>query len=141
MPTPTQIQELIDNTTSEWINYDGVKGVAFTSKDDTSKSIFIPAAGSAWNGLVYDGGIYGHVWSSMLSSYDFNYGNHLNLCSEDIYVGIELRDAGFSVRGVIDRKQNDTKGENDNRIMDKEDNAMIDKDKLMVELEIKLPTS
>ena len=135
MPTPTQIQELIDNTTSKWIKYDGVKGVAFTSKDDTSKSIFIPAAGSAWNGLVYDGGIYGHVWSSMLNSYDFNYGNHLIFCSDDIYVGILPRDEESSVRGVIDGKQNDRKDKNDNRIMDKENEAMIDKDKLMVELE------
>ena len=50
MPTPTQCQELLDNTTTTWTTLDDVSGRIFTSKIDTSKSIFIPAAGYAWEG-------------------------------------------------------------------------------------------
>ena len=42
MPNPDQINELIStaNTTSAWTTNDGVSGVTFTSKVDTSRSIF-----------------------------------------------------------------------------------------------------
>ena len=46
MPTRTEIQELLDNTTNEWFeNFNGTgrKGYKFISKADTSKYIFIPA--------------------------------------------------------------------------------------------------
>ena len=41
MPTPNQFQELLDNTTSTLTTQDGINGRLFTSKKDTSKSIFI----------------------------------------------------------------------------------------------------
>ena len=66
MPTPDQIKELTANTTSTWTTQDGVNGRLFTSKKDASKSIFIPAAGLAWGGLVQNSGDGGYVWSSML---------------------------------------------------------------------------
>ena len=56
MPSPTQIQELLDNTTTAWTTQDGVNGRLFTSTKDNSKSIFIPAAGSAWDGSVQNSG-------------------------------------------------------------------------------------
>ena len=65
MPTPEQIQELIDNTTQKTTTL----GITFTSKNDILKpSIFIPSAGLANNGKVQNIGTYGYVWSSMLSS-------------------------------------------------------------------------
>lgn len=45
-PSNIQWQELIDNTTRKWVSNNGINGYNFTSKTDTSKSIFIPAAGS-----------------------------------------------------------------------------------------------
>ena len=48
MPTSGECQELIDNTTSEWVNnYNGtgVAGCIFTSNVN-SNSIFVPAAGN-----------------------------------------------------------------------------------------------
>ena len=48
MPTQAELQALYDNTTNAWTaNYNstGVTGRVFTSKKDTSKSIFLPAAG------------------------------------------------------------------------------------------------
>ena len=101
MPTPEQCQELIDNTTSEWTTQDGVNGRLFTSKKDFSKSIFIPAAGNAWDGSLSDRGAYGSVWSSMLSASNVNYGQSLYFYSDSAYLNYGNRINGFSVRGVI----------------------------------------
>ena len=45
MPTKDQCQELIDNTTSTWTSINSVNGRKFISKIDSSKYIFLPAAG------------------------------------------------------------------------------------------------
>ena len=70
MPTQTEIQELLENTENEWIfdyNGTGVSGRKFTSKTNTSKYIFFPAAGGCDQRSVYDVGSYGDVWSSSLN--------------------------------------------------------------------------
>ena len=95
MPTPDQINELIDNTTSEWMEQDGVKGKLFTSKKDASKSIFIPAAGVASNVSVYNNGKIGYIWSSMLSDKYATYGMNLG------FFVSRVRYLGMPVRGVI----------------------------------------
>ena len=102
MPTPEQIEELIDNTTTAWTTSDdGVNGILFTSKTVPSKSIFIPAAGFAWGGSVYRRGSFGDVWSSVLLRGSADYGQYLGFNS--YYVGLcySSRCYGFSVRGVI----------------------------------------
>ena len=103
MPTPTQIQELINtaNTTSTWTTQDGVNGRLFTSTKDTSKSIFIPAAGGAWDGSVQDSGDGGYVWSSMLNTDDVSGGQGLDFDSGDVSLGNGSRFGGLSVRGVV----------------------------------------
>ena len=102
IPTPAQIQELIDNTTTAWTTSDGVNGVTFTSKKDGSKSIFIPAAGGAWDGSVHFSGHNGGVWSSVLSADDVGDGQSLYFDSGDAYLdGNGGRYDGFSVRGVL----------------------------------------
>ena len=101
MPSPTQIQELIDNTTSAWTTQDGVNGRLFTLTKDTSKSIFIPAAGNAWDGSVQDSGGYGDVWSSVLSTDVVDYGQGLFFFSGGVGLGYYVRCDGLSVRGVI----------------------------------------
>ena len=104
MPTQPELKELVDNTTNEWIeNYNGtgVNGRKFTSKTDTSKYIFIPAAGYCSNGSVYNVGRDGSFWSSSL--YD---GNHRLAFYFDNYLewvhsyADEERYKGFVVRGV-----------------------------------------
>ena len=100
MPTPTQITELLNNTTHTWTTQDGVNGRLFTSKKN-GKSIFIPAAGGAWRGSVYNGGGNGYVWSSMLSTGNVFYGQYLNFYSGNVHLYGNSRDNGFSVRGVI----------------------------------------
>ena len=76
MPTVAEIQELLDNTNYEWFeNYkgSGVKGRKFTSKKDTSKYIFIPAAGWRFNSSFESRGISGYFWSSTLMVSDPKY--------------------------------------------------------------------
>ena len=102
MPTPTQINELINNTTNTWTTQDNVKGRLFTSKNN-GKSIFIPAAGSAWNGSVQSSGSggRGYVWSSVLNTNDVNIGQYLGFLSGFVYLGDFNRYLGLSVRGVV----------------------------------------
>ena len=100
MPTPTQLQELFDNTTSEWITLDGVNGRRFTSKN--GKSIFIPAAGFASDGSLYDVGNGAVVWSSALDTYDVYDGQYLSFSSNSVSLYGSRRYYGFFVRGVLD---------------------------------------
>ena len=102
MPTPTQIQELTANTTSAWTTNDGVNGITFTSKKDSSKFIFIPAAWNAWNGKIAKPRDYGSIWLCMLNTHDVNSAYHFDFYPESVI----LRDASYryngrSMRGVI----------------------------------------
>ena len=101
MPTPIQISELLDNTTNAWTTQDGVNGRLFTSKKDGSKSIFIPAAGDAWDGSVRNSGVSGNFWSSMLFTDDVDFGQSLYFDSGDVSLSGNVRYDGFSVRGVV----------------------------------------
>ena len=101
MPTPTQIKELLNNTTNTWTTQDGVNGRLFTSKKDGTKSIFIPAAGNAWSGSVQGGGGRGGVWSAMLDTDDVIGGQLLGFYSGNVNLLNDDRFSGLSVRGVI----------------------------------------
>lgn len=102
MPTPEQIKELIDNTMTTWTTLCGVKGLTFTSKKDSSKHIFIPAEGNAWDGLVNISGSYGYVWSSVLGMDTVCGSQFLIFNSEGAYLSdAGYRSDGLSVRGVI----------------------------------------
>ena len=103
MPTLTQIYELINtaNTTSTWTTQDGVNGRLFTSKKDPSKSIFIPAAGFAWDTLVDNSGSLGYVWPSMLDTGSTCFVQILYFYSGYVSLLLSSRCNGLSVRGVI----------------------------------------
>ena len=103
MPTPDQIRELINtaNTTNTWTAQDGVNGRLFTSKNN-GNSIFIPAAGGAWNGSLDYSGSGGGVWSSTLNANYVHSGQSLNFSSSFVSLGDGYyRYDGFSVRGVL----------------------------------------
>ena len=99
MPTQSEFQELLDNTTNEWVdnfNNSGVSGMKFTGSN--GNSIFIPAAGSCSDGSVEDVG--GSVWSSSLyASYPYNAWT-LDFYSSDCFMDYYSRSYGRSVRGV-----------------------------------------
>ena len=115
MPTPEQIEELFENTTTAWTTSDGVSGLMLTSKEYDSIAIFIPAAGYAIEGTVEDTGKTGGVWSSMLnrtkneSEEDEGADGDGIDGAESIYIDSEYgggssydpRYSGLSVRGVI----------------------------------------
>lgn len=103
MPSPTQIQELINNTKSAWAKQNGINGRLFTSKRNPSKSIFIPAAGGSMDGLVLNSDRYGLTWPSMLTIFLVRFAKSICFNSEDIYLSYNFssRCNGFSARGVI----------------------------------------
>lgn len=100
MPTPTQISELLNNTTTVWTTSDNVSGMTFTSTTN-GKSIFIPAAGYAFKGSVKKSGS-GLIWSSMLATDNYFQGKYLECFSQAAQLLSNTRIIGFSVRGVID---------------------------------------
>ena len=103
MPTSEQCQELIDCTTNEICTMNGISGIRFTSKEDTSKFIFIPAAGYAWDCSVSYKGYSGYIWSSVLSPTYISSGEYFHFNSAFASVDANGRYYGLSVRGVIDK--------------------------------------
>lgn len=113
MPSPKQIKELINNTTSEWITLDNVTYMTFTSKN--GKSIFIPVAGYTMNsGLVYGNRIEGNLWSSMLSDSHVSNGYTFYFYSGGAELGTDNRNYKFPIRGVIDKKSDNFKEKKNN---------------------------
>lgn len=104
MPTNDDIEELVENCSTEWTSLNGVKGCKFIGPN--GNSIFLPAAGYAWGaeylmgqGLGYGRG-YGHKGRGSLGYYWTSTNlnperrltalkiNHSGACSEsDIPVG------------------------------------------------------
>lgn len=101
IPTPEQIQELIDCTINKWVKCNGKNGRLFTSKKDRSRFIFIPAAGIAIDGLVHSSGEFASIWSSKLSYFSIENGQELRFDEEAIDVSVFSRSDGLTVRGVI----------------------------------------
>ena len=99
MPTNTEIQELIDNTTNEWTQVNGVNGMKFTASN--GNSIFIPASGYRSDSSFYDQGSYASLWSSSLLSPSFSNAYYWDLRANDTE-GSDSRCFGYTVRGVCE---------------------------------------
>ena len=101
MPTTAKLYELRNrnNCTWVWTTQNGVKGYKVTSKVN-GNSIFLPAAGSRWDGELGNAGSDGGYWSS--SHYGFSSNNAYSLGFDSGYVGsyVSIRDLGKSVRPV-----------------------------------------
>ena len=100
MPTRAQMQELIANTTYQWvINYkgSGINGGTFTATNGAV--LFLPAAGYWLNGSQNSVGDYGLYWGSSPNgsnnAYNLRFGNGF----KDVYS--YYRKYGFSVRPVV----------------------------------------
>ena len=105
IPTEAEFDELLSGTTNEWIedfNGTGVHGRKFTSKTDTSKYIFIPAAGYCNSGSVVNVGHNGYVWSSSLNTSYPGYAWYLNFNLGYCSMSNGSRYRGRSVRGVME---------------------------------------
>ena len=102
MPTKAEFEELINSsyTTQTWTddyNGTGVAGRIITSKTN-GNSIFLPASGYCYGSSVSYVGSYGLYWSASCGSSSDAW--NLYFDSGDVYVSIDGRDCGFSVRGV-----------------------------------------
>ena len=106
MPTETEMQELLNNTTRTWqsnYNSSGIAGYLFTSTKTgyTDKSIFLPAAGYRDGSSLSYGGTGGYYWSSTLDTSHVNYGRYLYFYSGNAYMYYGYgRCIGFAVRAV-----------------------------------------
>ena len=101
MPTRAQMQELISNTTYQWVtNYkgSGINGGTFTATNGAV--LFFPAAGYWYDGSQSNVGSYGYYWGS---SPDGSYSAYRLYFSNGIKgVGNTDRELGCSVRPVKD---------------------------------------
>ena len=70
MPTYANIQELLDNCTTEWTTINSVNGWRFTGPN--GNSIFLPAAGCIKDDVPSGVGMWGYYWSSTFSLNDEN---------------------------------------------------------------------
>ena len=100
MPTPEDYNELRDYTNQETVEIDGVKGVKFISKIDSSKYIFIPFAGFAAEGSFFYQGAGGAIWSSSVGSDSPSGAYYLELEHSVSGEYMEFRSASMPVRGV-----------------------------------------
>ena len=101
MPTQTELQGLIGNCTVLWTTVNGVNGCKFTGKAEpySSNSVFLPAAGSCFDGGVSGQGSHGRYWSS--TPYDSSDAYSLYCLSVDQNVLSSHRLGGHSVRAVL----------------------------------------
>ena len=101
MPTKAEMESLTANTNFEWVtnfNNSGVNGGKFTDKTDSSKYIFIPAAGRYSNGSLGKVTNYGYTWSS---TPDGDYAYILSFGGGLKEVKISGRKGGYPVRPVL----------------------------------------
>ena len=100
MPTDTQIQELVDSCTWEWITYNGtVNGYMVTGSN--GNSIFLPAAGYCSSSDVLNyAGIRGNYLSGSFDSSDSQYACGLYFASSYHRFSSSFRYRGQSVRPV-----------------------------------------
>lgn len=96
MPTKAQFDELIANTTNEWVNINNVNGRKFTASN--GNYIFIPAEGDIHNDALTYIGVYGNYWSKSISTITQAY--RLDFGENSLYVTKGDRNHGFSIRPV-----------------------------------------
>lgn len=100
MPTKAQFEELIEETNNEWTTINGVSGYKFTNKSDSSKYIFLPAAGCCNGSSLYFVGDEGRYWSSSLYDYNPSGAWYLYFDNEGVDMSSYDRYCGCTVRPV-----------------------------------------
>ncbi len=103
IPTKTEWEEMVNNTTHEWTTQNGVYGWKFTSTNN-GKSIFLPAAGETVSAL-HDVGEGGHYWTSTLGADGPNYAWQLAFTSTQLGGDLQpvtrsSRYGGITIRAV-----------------------------------------
>ena len=99
MPTQEDFNELLNNCDCEWTTQNGVNGLKVTSRKDSSRSIFLPAAGTHYDSISEVGGG-GNYWASTLYTPAPRNARSLNFDPGIHYVNGRRRDYGLSIRAV-----------------------------------------
>lgn len=101
MPKDSEVKELLDNCTIEWITFNNVVGRKFTSKIN-GNSIFLPAAGSRKNLETSNLGVAGDYWSGSRPSDCLFLAIFLVINDTRVVTGNNWVYTGFNVRPVTD---------------------------------------
>lgn len=98
MPSEEQFEELLSNTTSQWVTVNGKEGRLFTASN--GNSIFLPAAGRRNDTSLGNAGSCGYYWSRTLNADYPDNAYYLFFDSGGMYVLNYGRDNGRTVRPV-----------------------------------------
>ena len=101
MPTEDDFRILLTNTTNKWTSINGISGRLFTSKADSSKTLFFPTCGYCSCGSIHYRGSLGFYWCSSLYSSTVVGGRRLFFDSVNYLIDSSHRCCGVPVRGVI----------------------------------------
>jgi len=102
MPTTDEFQALGAAVNTAWTQVNNVYGMLCTDKEDSSKTLFFPAAGSCLNGSVRFVGNDGGYWSSSLDTDGGQDAYDLDFFSSYADWGSSgSRCCGFAVRPVV----------------------------------------
>jgi len=105
IPTLTEWNELLQNTTISWTNYNGVRGMIFTSSN--GNSLFLPAAGYRQDHSAYTSINKGYYWSNRLSNSVPSRAYYLSFSSDQCEMSQAFRCLGYSIRPVLTKHNND----------------------------------
>ena len=100
MPTQADFDELLKNCDCNYTTQNSVWGMKVTSKKDSSKSIFLPAAGYREGTILSVAGYYGNYWSSSLLQIDPQGAVLFKFYLDINQISYQLRVNGYSVRPV-----------------------------------------
>ena len=101
MPRQSEVEELLENCTTEWTTMNGVKGRTFTSTIN-GNSIFLPAAGFRDGDYLGAVGSYGYYWSSSRVKQYPNEAQRILINPDRASIQYIARYLGLSVRAVTD---------------------------------------
>lgn len=106
MPSATQMRELTQNCTWEWVQQGGINGYKVIGTNGAS--IFLPAAGFRYESSLSDDGVRGLYRTSTVEKYVINYANsyiptymNFNSNSYGLTGGSGHSYYGYSIRPVI----------------------------------------
>ena len=101
MPTIDEWDELLKNCDWTWTTLNGVNG--YEVKATNGNSIFLPAAGYRFDGVLFNAGSDGGYWSSSLDTDNPSLTQSVNFYSDYHSTNSDYRYYGRSVRSVLDK--------------------------------------
>lgn len=101
MPSKEEFDELANSTKVVWTTINGVNGLKFTNKSDSSKYLFIPASGYRKSSSINDIGSGLYIWSHSLLEFIPSNAWALGGSSDNVITGSGSRSYGHSVRGLL----------------------------------------